>query len=62
MTKVSPIDLVFYAYRDLYKLTTEQYDLVLEKCTDDEVDALLIDKKSSFQEKRKALTIIKKYI
>lgn len=58
---MSPIDAVFFAYRDLYKLSTDQFDSLLAKCTDDELEALLIDKASSFSDKKKALSIINKY-
>lgn len=61
MKRVSPIDLVFEAYRDIYKLTTEQFDAILNKVSDEEMETLIISSESSFSDKRKALAIINKY-
>jgi len=62
MQKVCPTDLLFHAYREAYKLSEQEFDSILEKASDEEIDALFIDRSSTFSQKKLALSIVNKYL
>ena len=55
-------DSLFHAYREVYKLNEDEFDYIIENCTDDELDILILSSKPTFKEIKSGLKIVKKYL
>ena len=55
------LDLFDNEIKSYYYLTDDEYDIIVESCSDEELE-LLITENSSFSHLRKCLEIINKYI
>ena len=55
-------DSLFDGYRKVYKLNEDEFDYIIENCTDDELDILILSSKPTFKEIKSGLKIVKKYL
>jgi len=53
--------LILDIYSKALHISKDEFDFILEECTDEEMDIILIDSKSTFGQKRKAVEIVRKY-
>ena len=53
--------LILDIYSKVLHTSKDEFDFILEECTDEEMDIILLDSKSTFGQKRKAVEIVRKY-
>lgn len=56
------LDLFDNDFKQLFYLTDEEYDLIAEQCSEEELEILALPGKVTYSDMKKALNIIDKYI
>lgn len=56
------LDLFDNDFKQLFYLTDEEYDLIMDQCSDEELKILVFPGKVTYSNMKKALNIIDKYI
>ena len=56
------LDLFDNDFKQLFYLTDEEYDLIAEQCSEEELEILALPGKVTYSDMKEALNIIDKYI